>query len=121
MVGTGGWGLEEIGWWEGRRSASQIRYWRGHLDAMLDSRELGSVLLIALLRSVTRQIRRDWFPNREILECFEHLSTDGGCRAVVLSGAGKNFTAGRREGRGGGGGGGLYSIQSTKPSTGSQG
>ena len=72
---------------------------------MLDSRELGSVLLIALLRSVTRQIRRDWFPNREILECFEHLSTDGGCRAVVLSGAGKNFTAGRREGRGGGGGG----------------
>ncbi|KAL5480116.1 hypothetical protein EMCRGX_G023738 [Ephydatia muelleri] len=31
---------------------------------------------------------------REILECFEHLSTDGGCRAVVLSGAGKNFTAG---------------------------
>jgi len=31
---------------------------------------------------------------REMVECFKKISTDPDCRAVVLSGAGKNFTAG---------------------------
>lgn len=31
---------------------------------------------------------------REMVECFKKISTDPECRAVVLSGAGKNFTAG---------------------------
>ena len=31
---------------------------------------------------------------REFLDCFEGLTGDSECRAVVLSGAGKNFSAG---------------------------
>ena len=31
---------------------------------------------------------------RELLDCFEGLVGDSECRAVVLSGAGKNFSAG---------------------------
>ena len=31
---------------------------------------------------------------RELLNCFEDLAGDSECRAVVLSGAGKNFSAG---------------------------
>jgi len=31
---------------------------------------------------------------RELLKCFEDLAGDSECRAVVLSGAGKNFSAG---------------------------
>lgn len=31
---------------------------------------------------------------REMIECFTQISTDSDCRVVVLSGAGKNFTAG---------------------------
>ncbi|EDO38232.1 predicted protein [Nematostella vectensis] len=31
---------------------------------------------------------------REMVECFDQISKDGDCRAVVLSGAGKIFTAG---------------------------
>ena len=31
---------------------------------------------------------------REIKECFESLSTDPDCRVIMLTGAGKNFTAG---------------------------
>ena len=31
---------------------------------------------------------------REFLDCFEGLAGDSECRAVVLSGAGKNFSAG---------------------------
>jgi len=32
---------------------------------------------------------------REIGECFQELNEDSKCRAVVLSGAGKIFTAGK--------------------------
>lgn len=63
------------------------------------------------------------YPNREILECFEHLSTDVGCRAIVLSGAGKNFTAGRKgvgSGRGGEGGGRVGGWGSQEGEEGSQ-
>lgn len=35
-----------------------------------------------------------WVPHREMVECFAHLAQDSACRAIVLSGAGKLFTAG---------------------------
>ncbi|NWJ03347.1 ECH1 protein, partial [Crypturellus undulatus] len=40
---------------------------------------------------------------REILSCFEGIARDPECRAVVLSGAGKLFTAGEGPARGRGG------------------
>lgn len=33
--------------------------------------------------------------HREIRECFSKISNDADCRAVVLTGAGKIFTAGK--------------------------
>ena len=33
--------------------------------------------------------------NREMVECFQQISEDTDCRAVVLTGAGKIFTAGK--------------------------
>lgn len=33
-------------------------------------------------------------PCREIQECFEDLSSDNDCRVVLLTGSGKNFSAG---------------------------
>lgn len=32
---------------------------------------------------------------RELVECFQKISEDSDCRAVVISGAGKMFTSGR--------------------------
>ncbi|KAL4666220.1 hypothetical protein H8957_011866 [Semnopithecus entellus] len=36
---------------------------------------------------------------REMVECFNKISRDADCRAVVISGAGKMFTAAARPGR----------------------
>jgi len=33
--------------------------------------------------------------HREMVECFQQISEDADCRAVVLTGAGKIFTAGQ--------------------------
>ncbi len=33
--------------------------------------------------------------SREIKECFNGLNSDPDCRVVLLTGAGKNFTAGK--------------------------
>lgn len=35
--------------------------------------------------------------DREMVECFQTLSEDSSCRVVLLTGAGKSFTAGQTE------------------------
>ena len=37
----------------------------------------------------------NFFYNREMVECFKQIADDSNCRAVVLTGAGKIFTAGK--------------------------
>ena len=34
------------------------------------------------------------FSHREIQQCFEELSSDSSCRVVLLTGSGKNYSAG---------------------------
>ena len=75
----------------GASAAEQTREEQRHEHSdLLEVREDASVfidykLLICLMSP---------YLCREFLDCFEGLTGDSECRAVVLSGAGKNFSAG---------------------------
>ena len=53
---------------------------RGRVDYTIDDYTLQLILSI--------------FLSSEIIQCFEQLGEDSDCRVVLLTGAGKNFTAG---------------------------
>ncbi|CAM9493556.1 unnamed protein product [Discosporangium mesarthrocarpum] len=82
-------------------------------DTLSVTQPLGNVMQVEINRPGRANAMNDTFFS-ELGKCFGQLSIDPDCRAVVLSGAGKTFTAGldlqehadlfRRVGGGGGGG-----------------